>query len=88
MKNGGTCRRPGDTIIGKMSMTPIRITLWITVAAICGLTFVWPALAPDERQDAAYQVAAVAAMWLFIAALAALLWEKARAEKACKVPRT
>lgn len=64
-------------------MRTVRTLLWTSVALVCVLTFVWPALAPESRESTAYQVAAIAAMWLFIAALAALLWEKA-----CKAPRT
>ena len=64
-------------------MAALRILLWLTAAAMVGLTFLWPALAPESRASAAYQVAAVAALWVFFGALAALLWHKA-----CKAPRT
>lgn len=57
--------------------------LWLSAAAMVGLTFAWPAFAPETRSGFAYQVAAVAALWTFFAALATLLWHKA-----CKAPRT
>jgi hypothetical protein len=83
MKNGGNSRRLGDTSIGELPMAATQILLWISVAAMVGLTFVWPALAPQSHSSFAYQVAAVAALWIFLAALTALLWQKA-----CKAPRT
>jgi len=64
-------------------MTIARALLWTSVAAICGLTFVWPALAPAGNADAVYQVLAVAALWAFLGAVAGVLWIKA-----CKAPRT
>lgn len=64
-------------------MPVARALLWIAVMLICGLTFVWPAAVPAGQGEDAYRIAAVAAMWTFLAALAALLWHKA-----CKAPRT
>lgn len=60
-----------------------KLILWATSAVICGLTFAWPAIAPGSGDDALYQVLAVAALWLFLAAIAAVLWMKA-----CRAPRT
>ena len=64
-------------------MRAAQQVLWFTVAAICGLTFAWPAALPDGQGDPVYRVLAVSALWLFLAALAAVLWIKA-----CRAPRT
>lgn len=61
----------------------VWILLWFSAAAMVGLTFVWPALAPESQANAVYQFVAIAAFWTFFAALAALIWQKA-----CKAPRT
>ncbi len=64
-------------------MAAVRALLWLSAAAMVGLTFVWPALAPESRAGLVYQVAAVGVLAVFFAALAAPLWRKA-----CKAPRT
>ena len=83
MKNGGNRRRLGDTSIGILRMAPLRVLLWLSAVAMVALTFVWPALAPETYASFGYQAASVATLWIFLAALAALLWHKA-----CKAPRT
>ena len=60
-----------------------RAALAADTLLILALTFAWPALAPGGHGDPVYRFAAIGAMWVFFAALAALLWEKA-----CRVPRT
>lgn len=64
-------------------MTTARALLWMSVAVICGLTFAWPAIAPGGSGDPLYKVLAVASLWAFLAAIAAVLWIKA-----CRAPRT
>ena len=64
-------------------MTILRALLWTSVAAICGLTFVWPAVLPAGSADPLYQVLAVATLWTFLSAVAGVIWIKA-----CRAPRT
>ena len=64
-------------------MAALRALLGLTIVAILALTFAWPAIAPESRAGAAYQWLAVAALWVFLAALAALI-----GIKACRAPRT
>jgi len=64
-------------------MAALRVLLGLTVVAIVALTFAWPALAPASREGATYQWLSVAALWIFLAALAAIIWLKA-----CRAPRT
>ena len=64
-------------------MAALRALLGLTVVAILALTFAWPALAPASREGAPYQWLAIGALWIFLAALAAII-----GLKACKAPRT
>ena len=64
-------------------MTIVRAVLWISVAMICGLTFVWPALAPAGNADPVYEVLAVTVLWTFLASITAVLWIQA-----CRALRT
>ena len=50
-----------------------RSLLWICVAAICMLTFVWPfAVSPDPAQPA-FKIAAIAVLLLFFLSMLVLL---------------
>jgi len=59
-----------------------RWTLACSVAAMCGLTFIWPFLVSADPSHPAFRIAAVAALICFLSALVAIL-----VEKACKAPR-
>jgi hypothetical protein len=60
-----------------------RAALAVDALAIAFLTFAWPALWPEGRDDPVYRIAAITAMWTFFAALAAILFDKV-----CRAPRT
>jgi hypothetical protein len=57
--------------------------VYTATALIVVLTFVWPGVAPESQDSAAYRVLAVTAFCGFLAGLAGVLWEKA-----CRRPRT
>ena len=68
-------------------MNSIMITSrWLlagSIVVICMLTFVWPfAVSPDPSHPL-FKIIAIAALTVFLLALAAIL-----VEKACKAPRT
>lgn len=67
------------TALGKVA----RGTLAAAVLAILLLTYACPLVVPESRSAQWYEIAAVAAMWGFLAAVAALVWSKA-----CRAPRT
>jgi uncharacterized membrane protein len=63
--------------------TLARWTLAGSIVAICALTFVWPFTVSPDPSHPGFRVAAIATLVCFLAALVAIL-----VEKACRVPRT
>lgn len=60
-----------------------RAVLAAASILIVVLAFIWPAIGPDDAVHPVYRVAAIAALWIFLGALATVLWDKA-----CRAPRT
>jgi hypothetical protein len=56
----------------------MRTVLWVSTAAICALTFVWPAAISADPEQAAFKLPAIAALIVFFAALLGLLAKRIR----------
>ena len=53
-----------------------RGVLWICVAAICVLTFVWPFAVSTDPAQPAFKIVAIAVLLLFFAAMLVLLAQR------------
>ena len=58
-----------------------RAVLWLSIAAMCTLTFVWPFAVSAEPDQPAFKAAAIASLLLFLGALLALLAGRITAER-------